>query len=295
MLFNIISGLNSTTPSDDESDNTPATSRASSPMEIRKRGRLSRGAKLNQFQNNKDKFMTIAAKASRAQQQQDKSNKKSLIKREISSASSKYGYQNDVPAAHEDPEDSSDMYEDSGSDPEDPPPIRNLKLLSNPEYWSPMDTARFLAQTSDCQHLAHLVLLTNSSLHWQSPTNGQNYRFRYFIRTINNQFWMYFTGAPWRVWTNKVLTRSMKFWHLVTLLSYLKCLKRMKLLNNLNHISDAWGGYWWSGFHAPHLSYSSGSLAVEDKSFDPVVSAHRVSSVGTHHTVLTSTLSKIVA
>ena len=128
-------------------------------MEFRKRGRLSRGAKLNQFQNNKDKYLTIAAKSSRSQQQHnDKGNKKLLIKRETLSASSKYGYQNDLPTAHNDPEeDSTDEYEDSGSDPEDPPPIRTLQLLSNPEYWSPMDTARFLAQTSDCQHLAHLV------------------------------------------------------------------------------------------------------------------------------------------
>ena len=34
-----------------------------------------------------------------------------------------------------------------------PPEIRQIKLSDNPEFWSASDTARFLAQTSDCAHL----------------------------------------------------------------------------------------------------------------------------------------------
>ena len=39
-----------------------------------------------------------------------------------------------------------------------PPPIREIKLALNPELWTPVDTMKFLAQTSDCQHLAPFMV-----------------------------------------------------------------------------------------------------------------------------------------
>jgi hypothetical protein len=42
--------------------------------------------------------------------------------------------------------------------PKPPPPIRMIRLCDNPEFWTPKDTARFLAQTSDCAHLARFIL-----------------------------------------------------------------------------------------------------------------------------------------
>ena len=42
--------------------------------------------------------------------------------------------------------------------PKPPPPIRKISLTSNPEHWSSYDTARFLAQTSDCAHLARFIV-----------------------------------------------------------------------------------------------------------------------------------------
>ena len=42
--------------------------------------------------------------------------------------------------------------------PENPPPIRQIKLSDNPEHWTACDTARFLAQTSDCAHLARFIV-----------------------------------------------------------------------------------------------------------------------------------------
>ena len=39
-----------------------------------------------------------------------------------------------------------------------PPDIRQIKLSDNPEFWSANDTARFLAQTSDCAHLARFIV-----------------------------------------------------------------------------------------------------------------------------------------
>jgi len=38
-----------------------------------------------------------------------------------------------------------------------PPPIRQIRLSINPEKWTVSDTMRFLAQTSDCAHLAHFI------------------------------------------------------------------------------------------------------------------------------------------
>ena len=51
--------------------------------------------------------------------------------------------------------------EDDGSDDDDddrPPPIRQISLAVNPEKWTVTDTMKFLAQTSDCAHLAHFML-----------------------------------------------------------------------------------------------------------------------------------------
>ncbi len=39
-----------------------------------------------------------------------------------------------------------------------PPPIRRVRLSKNPELWTCEDTAKFLAQTPDCCHLAHFML-----------------------------------------------------------------------------------------------------------------------------------------
>ena len=192
MINLICSGLNSTTPSDDESDNTPSTSRASSPMVFRKRGRLSRGVKLNRTPEAKNKFSPIAKVGSRGQQQQhhqpEKPNRKSSnVKREIGFRDDDddddlddLSGQNDCDDFSEESDD--DSVSDSGTKNE-LPPIRQLTLLSNPEFWSPMDTARFLAQTTDCDHLAHLMvedaidgqafmLLTFPTVkdHWQLKT-----------------------------------------------------------------------------------------------------------------------------
>ena len=38
-----------------------------------------------------------------------------------------------------------------------PPPIRKIRLQSNPENWTVNDTTKFLAQTADCSHLAHFM------------------------------------------------------------------------------------------------------------------------------------------
>jgi hypothetical protein len=43
--------------------------------------------------------------------------------------------------------------EDSG-----PPPIRQVHLDSNPEFWSSQDTAVFLSRTADCNHLAGFMV-----------------------------------------------------------------------------------------------------------------------------------------
>ena len=42
--------------------------------------------------------------------------------------------------------------------PKPPPPIRRIRLSENPEKWTPRDTARFLAQTTDCSHLARFMI-----------------------------------------------------------------------------------------------------------------------------------------
>lgn len=42
--------------------------------------------------------------------------------------------------------------------PKAPPPIRKLRLERNPELWTPQDTAKFLAQTPDCAHLARFAV-----------------------------------------------------------------------------------------------------------------------------------------
>ena len=48
-------------------------------------------------------------------------------------------------------------YEEEYSDENDLPPIRNIRLSKNPEEWSVSDTVKFLAQTSDCAHLASFI------------------------------------------------------------------------------------------------------------------------------------------
>jgi hypothetical protein len=186
-------GLNSTTPSDDESDNTPSTSRASSPMVFRKRGRLSRGVKLNHAPEVKSKFSPITKVGSRSQQQQQHHHQPEKLSRKLPNVKREIGFQDDDDddldelSGQNDQDDYSDESDnESGSESEtknDLPPIRQLKLLSNPEFWSPMDTARFIAQTTDCGHLAHLMvedavdgqafmLLTFPTVkeHWQLKT-----------------------------------------------------------------------------------------------------------------------------
>ena len=37
------------------------------------------------------------------------------------------------------------------------PPIREIRLAKNPENWTVSDTVKFLAQTSDCAHLASFM------------------------------------------------------------------------------------------------------------------------------------------
>ena len=37
------------------------------------------------------------------------------------------------------------------------PSIRNIRLTSNPEKWTVSDTVKFLAQTTDCAHLASFM------------------------------------------------------------------------------------------------------------------------------------------
>ena len=49
------------------------------------------------------------------------------------------------------------LYEEDYSDENDLPPIRNIRLSKNPEEWSVSDTVKFLAQTSDCAHLASFI------------------------------------------------------------------------------------------------------------------------------------------
>ena len=42
--------------------------------------------------------------------------------------------------------------------PKPPPPIRTIRLKDNPENWTAYDTAKFIAQTSDCSHLARFIV-----------------------------------------------------------------------------------------------------------------------------------------
>ena len=39
-----------------------------------------------------------------------------------------------------------------------PPPIRHIRPATNPEDWTATDTMKFLAQTTDCGHLAHFMV-----------------------------------------------------------------------------------------------------------------------------------------
>ena len=56
------------------------------------------------------------------------------------------------------PDSSPNGSDDDDEEEEGPPPIRHIRLASNPEHWSVTDTMKFLAQTSDCAHLAHFML-----------------------------------------------------------------------------------------------------------------------------------------
>ena len=176
----LILGQHSTTPTDEDSDLTPTTSRASSPnREVRKRGRLARGAKLKKYPEVNRKFSPPQRIGnSRVQQQRHQ-----LIQRQEEPDRTNRKSVEDEESVEND---SSEETDETGSEPDassHPPPIRPLQLLSNPEFWSPIDTARFLAQTTDCKHLAQLMvddaidgqafLLLNYATvkdHWQLKT-----------------------------------------------------------------------------------------------------------------------------
>ena len=49
------------------------------------------------------------------------------------------------------------FYEEQFADHDGLPPIRNIRLSKNPEEWTVSDTVKFLAQTSDCAHLASFI------------------------------------------------------------------------------------------------------------------------------------------
>ena len=155
---------------------TPSTSRASSPnIEVRKRGRLARGAKLNKYPElrHKQKFSPPSKVNSRLQQQkqqqllqQAQQQQQQQLVRPSRKTFSAIADVDDVDDDDDDDGDSdesvtSNDFSDSESENEavlEPPPERSIRLTSNPEYWSPMDTARFFAQTTDCRHLAHLMV-----------------------------------------------------------------------------------------------------------------------------------------
>ena len=152
---------------------TPSTSRASSPsIEVRKRGRLARGAKLNKYPElrHKQKFSPPSKVNSRLQQQkqlqQAQQQQQQQLVRPSRKTFSAIADVDDVDDGDDDDGDSdesvtSNDFSDSESENEavlEPPPERSIRLTSNPEYWSPMDTARFFAQTTDCRHLAHLMV-----------------------------------------------------------------------------------------------------------------------------------------
>ena len=49
------------------------------------------------------------------------------------------------------------LYAETLSSHEGLPPIREIRLAKNPEDWTVSDVVKFLAQTSDCAHLASFM------------------------------------------------------------------------------------------------------------------------------------------
>ena len=49
------------------------------------------------------------------------------------------------------------LYAEVISSHEGLPPIREIRLSKNPEHWTVSDTVKFLAQTTDCAHLASFM------------------------------------------------------------------------------------------------------------------------------------------
>ena len=79
--------------------------------------------------------------------------------------------------------------------PKPPPPIRKISLTSNPEHWSSYDTARFLAQTSDCAHLARFIVEEGTnSISWIFNSHIIQSYFSFFLQILMDKplcYWIF--------------------------------------------------------------------------------------------------------
>ena len=74
--------------------------------------------------------------------------------------------------------------------PKPPPPIRKISLTSNPEHWSSYDTARFLAQTSDCAHLARFIVEEGTNMNFLKLSKDSIIFFFTLFADIDGQAFM---------------------------------------------------------------------------------------------------------
>lgn len=144
----------STTPTSEDSDNSSSRTNSPPVVTVRKRGGLPRIVKLNENQD-PEKISKIKPAAKSKDPKSDQVRRRPGRPREIRVVKEIISEVEDESSSSEDTE---EIPSANASDGSELPPPRLIKLFSNPELWSPMDTAKFLAQTTDCFHLAPLML-----------------------------------------------------------------------------------------------------------------------------------------